>query len=86
MKWIDVSVPDTVERPSWPGDPPFVYEETDTIAKGGVANCARMSLSVHFGTHVEGDGEHVRFSYASSFEAIDEGLRRVAEFMKRNKR
>jgi arylformamidase len=53
MEWIDVSVPLAMERPSWPGDPPFVYEETDTIAKGGVANCARMSLSVHFGTHVD---------------------------------
>ena len=40
----------------------------------------------HFGTHVEGDGEHVRFSYASSFEAIDEGLKRITDFMRDNKR
>ena len=41
---------------------------------------------IHFGSHVEGDGEHVRFSYASSFEAIDEGLSRIADFMRRSKR
>ena len=41
---------------------------------------------IHFGKQVEGDGEHLRFSYASSFEAIDEGLARIADFMKRNKK
>jgi len=41
---------------------------------------------IHFGQQVEGDGEHVRFSYASSFEAIDDGLSRIADFMKKNKR
>jgi arylformamidase len=53
MKWIDVSVPLGEERPVWPGDPPFRYEETHTIAAGSEANCARMSLTVHFGTHVD---------------------------------
>jgi aspartate/methionine/tyrosine aminotransferase len=38
----------------------------------------------HFGSRVEGDGEHIRFSYASSLEAIDEGLSRIASFMKKN--
>ena len=38
----------------------------------------------HFGSRVEGDGEHIRFSYASSFEAIDDGLSRIARFMKKN--
>ena len=40
----------------------------------------------HFGAPVEGDGEHLRFSYASSFEAIDEGLQRIDDFIKSNKR
>ena len=40
----------------------------------------------HFGDHVEGDGEHIRFSYASSFEDIDRGLERIAEFLKRGRR
>ena len=34
---------------------------------------------------VEGEGEHIRFSYASSFEAIDEGLSRIVDFMAKNK-
>ena len=41
---------------------------------------------IHFGTRVEGEGEHVRFSYASSFEAIDEGLNRIADFIRKNRR
>ena len=41
---------------------------------------------IHFGTPVEGEGQHIRFSYASSFTAIDEGLRRIADFMKKNTR
>ena len=36
----------------------------------------------HFGTHVEGDGQHIRFSYASSLQAIDEGLSRITTFMR----
>jgi len=40
----------------------------------------------HFGTSIEGEGEHIRFSYASSFEAIDDGLARIASFLKRKKR
>ncbi len=53
MRWIDASVPLVAARPSWPGDEPFRYEETERIAAGAEANCARMSLSVHFGTHVD---------------------------------
>jgi aspartate aminotransferase len=45
-----------------------------------------VMADIHFGTHVPGDGEHVRFSYASSFEAIDQGLARIADFMAKNKR
>jgi len=49
------------------------------------ANVAVLA-DIHFGRQVEGDGEHLRFSYASSFEAIDRGLALIAEFMKRNKK
>jgi len=41
---------------------------------------------IHFGTRVEGDGEHVRFSYASSFEDIDNGLAKIADFIRKNKK
>jgi aspartate aminotransferase len=52
------------------------------LLEAGVAVLA----DIHFGTRVEGDGEHVRFSYASSFEAIDAGLARIADFMRKNRR
>jgi aspartate/methionine/tyrosine aminotransferase len=38
----------------------------------------------HFGSPVAGDGWHLRLSYASSLEAINEGLGRIATFMKSN--
>jgi len=52
------------------------------LHEAGVAVLA----DIHFGRQVQGDGDHLRFSYASSFEAIDEGLSRLADFVKRNKR
>ena len=52
------------------------------LEQAGVAVLA----DIHFGSPVEGDGEHIRFSYASSFEAIDAGLERIADFMKKNRK
>lgn len=52
------------------------------LYEAGVA----VMADIHFGTHVEGDGEHIRFSYASSFEAIDEGLNRIADFLAKNRK
>ena len=52
------------------------------LDEAGVAVLA----DIHFGRRVEGDGEHVRFSYASSLEAIDDGLQRISDFMKQNRR
>lgn len=52
------------------------------LYEAGVAVLA----DIHFGTPVEGEGQHVRFSYASSFEAIDEGLSRIADFLEKNKK
>lgn len=52
------------------------------LYEAGVA----VMADIHFGTHVAGDGEHVRFSYASSFEAIDQGLERITDFMVTNRR
>ncbi len=52
------------------------------LYESGVAVLA----DIHFGEQVKGDGEHLRFSYASSFEAIDEGLGRIADFMKASKK
>jgi aspartate/methionine/tyrosine aminotransferase len=52
------------------------------LHEAGVAVLA----DVHFGTPVPGEGQHIRFSYASSFEAIDAGLARIRDFMKKNTR
>jgi aspartate/methionine/tyrosine aminotransferase len=34
---------------------------------------------------VEGDGQHIRFSYAASEEAIKAGLKRMADFIHKNR-
>jgi aspartate/methionine/tyrosine aminotransferase len=52
------------------------------LYEAGVAVLA----DIHFGTPVEGEGQHIRFSYASSITAIDDGLGRIADFMKKNTR
>ncbi len=52
------------------------------LYEAGVAVLA----DIHFGTPVEGEGQHIRFSYASSLPAIDDGLRRITDFMKKNTR
>jgi len=52
------------------------------LYEAGVAVLA----DIHFGTPVEGEGQHIRFSYASSFTAIDDGLQRITDFMKKNTR
>lgn len=38
---------------------------------------------IHFGHRNEEDGQHIRFSYATSSENIKEGLKRVNEFMEK---
>jgi aspartate/methionine/tyrosine aminotransferase len=50
------------------------------LYEAGVAVLA----DIHFGPRVAGEGQHVRFSYAASNEAIREGIGRLAEFVKRN--
>jgi aspartate/methionine/tyrosine aminotransferase len=36
---------------------------------------------IHFGRRVPGDGQHIRFSYAASNAAIEEGVGRLAAFI-----
>jgi len=50
------------------------------LDEAGVAVLA----DVHFGSPVTDEGWHIRFSYASSVEAIDEGLSSIQDFMKKN--
>jgi aspartate aminotransferase len=41
---------------------------------------------IHFGARVPGEGQHVRFSYAASKSAIESGVARMTDFIKRNAR
>lgn len=41
---------------------------------------------IHFGARVPGEGQHIRFSYAASKEAIEQGIARMADFIRRNTR
>jgi aspartate/methionine/tyrosine aminotransferase len=52
------------------------------LNEAGVAVLA----DIHFGTPVPGEGEHIRFSYAASSEAIRKGIGRMAEFISKNTR
>jgi len=52
------------------------------LNEAGVAVLA----DIHFGARVPGEGQHVRFSYAASKSAIEQGVARMAEFIERNTR
>ncbi|MBE7524569.1 MAG: pyridoxal phosphate-dependent aminotransferase [Burkholderiales bacterium] len=52
------------------------------LHEAGVAVLA----DIHFGRRVPGDGQHIRFSYAASNEAIVEGVRRIDAFVRRHAR
>ena len=38
---------------------------------------------IHFGRRVPGDGQHIRFSYAASNAAIESGISRLADFVRK---
>jgi len=38
---------------------------------------------IHFGRRVPGDGQHIRFSYAASNDAIERGISRLADFVRK---
>ena len=44
-----------------------------------------MLSDIHFGFKIEGEGEHIRLSYATSEENISEGLRRIEEYIEENR-
>ena len=49
------------------------------LTEAGVAVLA----DIHFGRRVPGEGQHVRFSYAASPQAIKEGVARVYDFVRK---
>ncbi|HUF20250.1 MAG TPA: pyridoxal phosphate-dependent aminotransferase [Burkholderiales bacterium] len=52
------------------------------LNEAGVAVLA----DIHFGPRVPDEGQHIRFSYAASNEAIENGIARMADFIRKNKR
>lgn len=52
------------------------------LSEAGVAVLA----DIHFGPRVQGEGQHIRFSYAASTEAIEQGIGRMADFVRKNTR
>ena len=53
---------------------------TRLLHEAGVA----LLADIHFGPRVANEGQHVRFSYAASNQAISKGVARMADFIKRN--
>jgi aspartate/methionine/tyrosine aminotransferase len=51
------------------------------LNEAGVAVLA----DIHFGPRADGDGQHIRFSYAASDEAIRAGLQRMTDFINKNR-
>ncbi|MDH5487360.1 MAG: pyridoxal phosphate-dependent aminotransferase [Gammaproteobacteria bacterium] len=52
------------------------------LNEAGVAVLA----DIHFGSRVPNEGQHIRFSYAASRQAIEQGVARLAEFIRANTR
>jgi aspartate aminotransferase len=52
------------------------------LNEAGVAVLA----DIHFGPRVPDEGQHIRFSYAASNEAIENGVARMADFIRKNAR
>ena len=52
------------------------------LNEAGVAVLA----DIHFGARVPGEGQHVRFSYAAARQAIEAGVARMADFIRKNTR
>lgn len=49
------------------------------LHEAGVAVLA----DIHFGPRIEGEGQHIRFSYATSEAAIEAGVARIADFIRK---
>ena len=52
------------------------------LNEAGVAVLA----DIHFGSRVAGEGQHIRFSYAASEDAIRGGVARIADWVRKNTR
>lgn len=51
--WFDVTRPLSQATPVWPGDEPWRYALTASIADGAIANVGAISGTTHGGTHAD---------------------------------
>ncbi len=72
---------------------PNVTEACEMIGAGDSEEFRRRLLNeagvavladIHFGERVPDEGQHIRFSYAASNEAIRDGIARMAQFIEKN--
>jgi len=62
-------------------------KDSEEFRKRLLYNAGVAVLSdIHFGHRIEGEGEHIRFSYATSEENIREGLSRIKDYIEENKK
>lgn len=66
MRLWDISRTLSNDLAPWPGDTPFRFELTRTIAAGAVVNLGAISLSVHNGTHAD-----ARFHFELAGQTIE---------------
>ncbi|MCW4020430.1 MAG: pyridoxal phosphate-dependent aminotransferase [Candidatus Bathyarchaeota archaeon] len=60
-------------------------EDSEEFRKRLLYDAGAAVLSdIHFGHKNEGEGEHIRFSYATSEENIKEGLKRIKDYIEEN--
>ncbi|HOJ59609.1 MAG TPA: cyclase family protein [bacterium] len=64
MALYDLTLPMRPDQPPWPGDPPFSKTPLSSTRQGQSANVSWLSLSSHFGTHLD-----------APFHFVDDGLR-----------
>ncbi|GAF14143.1 kynurenine formamidase [Bacillus sp. JCM 19046] len=53
MSWIDITMPLSNTVAHWPGDTPFTYRLSATIAETGSVNIGSIEMSTHTGTHAD---------------------------------
>jgi arylformamidase len=53
MKIFDISLSISPHLPVWPGDPPIMLEQVESMDQGADANVSHISAGVHIGTHVD---------------------------------
>jgi arylformamidase len=65
----DVTLTISPGMPVWPGDPPVVLEQVESMDRGGHANVSKLGCSVHTGTHV--DAPHHFLNDGRTVEGLD---------------